>query len=145
MAIPRPQPGSYEFFGHRRARGSSTVAPNEQTGQTSVYKPPTDYGGGYFPTSGAEMGQHAGWQTFKEKGFGNVGEAAAVTQSYFYDYGVSTASLGIRETDLPVVSPESQTRYNGGQGEGRGLLQSPERSVFERREIFRKPVPGQRS
>ena len=113
-----------------------------------MYTPTTEYGGGYLPTLGTEMGQHAGWQMFKNEPFVNVDETETVTPattySDFYDYGVVTTSSGTRETNIPAVSPRNQPRYKGEQVEGLGLLQSPERPVFERREISRKPVPGQR-
>lgn len=113
-----------------------------------MYTPTTQYGGGYFPTSNREMGEHADWQIFKKEPFVSVDETEAVTPATtygeVYNHGGVTPSLEASETSIPAVPQTDRSRYSGGQAEGLGLLQSPERSLMQRREISRKPVAGQR-
>jgi hypothetical protein len=146
-AIARPRVDNFKFFGlanRRSAREFSSVAPSEQTWQTSMYAPTTEYGGGYFPTSTTEMRQDAGWQMFKKEPFVSMNETEAVTYGEVYNYGVVTPNSGALDANSPAVPQRNHSRYNGEQAEGLGLLQSPEIPIMQRREISRKPVAGQR-
>ena len=150
-AIPKPSAGSSTFFGlnkQRSARGFSSVAPNEQTWQASTYAPTTEYGGGYFPTSNTEMGEHAGWQMFAKEPFVSMAETNAMTPGSTYDdeydHGVVSPISGTGETTYSTVPSMNRSSYRGEPGEGLGLLQIPETPVMQSRQISRKPVAEQR-
>ena len=150
-AIPKPSAGSSTFFGLNKrhsAKGFSSVAPSEQTWQASTYAPTTEYGGGYFPTSNTQMGEHAGWQMFAKEPFVSMNETDAMTPGSTYDdgynHGVVSPISGTGETTYSTVSQRNPPAYSGEQEDGLGLLHSPDTPGMQRREISRKPVAGQR-